>query len=111
MDCGWDWVRLALRRVRWGDLLRRAVADAACVLDQMSDKIEYGVVRERFFKAVNDHPENIDLIAHNAAAVLMKGTAWPESFSVEQVSIAIEAFFLEFWRRWELAQGLRSRER
>lgn len=67
--------------------------------------ISFIEARERFFKAVNDRPEDIDLIAHNAAAVMMKGVAWPEGFNAEQVSIAIEGFFLEFWKRWEWAKS------
>jgi len=70
----------------------------------MTDCITFMEARERFFKAVNDHPDNIDMIAHNAAAVMMKGVAWPESFGPEQISRAVESFFLELWKRWELAR-------
>lgn len=73
--------------------------------------IEYGEARDRFFRAVNDHPENIDLIAHNAAAVLLTGIAWPEGFDVEKQATAIEAFFIEFWRRWQFAKVRTSTEK
>ena len=65
--------------------------------------VKYMEARERFFRLVNDRPGDIDLISHNAAHVMLKGVDWPEGFTVEKIGVAIKAFFLEFWRRWELA--------
>lgn len=72
-----------------------------------SELLSYNEVRERFFKLVNDRPDDIDLISHNCAAVLMKGTAWPEKFTPEQIGVAIESCLMELNMRWELARNRR----
>jgi len=68
-----------------------------------NDLIDYGEARERFFRLVNDRPQDYDLISHNAAAVMLKGIKWPEEFDTRQIGIAVEAFFIELQRRWEWA--------
>lgn len=74
----------------------------------MSELLEYGAVRERFFKLVNERPGDFDLIAHNCAAVLSKGTAWPPGFTQEQIGIAVSGCMRELFIRWEFASGLRG---
>lgn len=73
----------------------------------MAELLDYIEVREIFFRLVNDRPEDIDLISHNCAAVLIKGTAWPKEFTPEQIGISVQSCLDELNRRWEWAVAAR----
>lgn len=74
-----------------------------------TNKIDYSEARERFFRLVNDRPQDYDLIAHNAAAVMLNGVEWPAEFDTRQIGIAVQSFFLELQRRWEWALSLSNK--
>lgn len=66
------------------------------------DGIDYATLRERAFKEVAAHPENIDAISHNLAVAMMQlevpATTWMSTMD-------------ELNRRWEHAKTQERRPR
>lgn len=74
----------------------------------MMHVISYGQVREHFFREVERHPENVDLIGNNMAVALSRYVKWPRGMTDEQIGVAMAATFAELNRRWEYAIARRG---
>lgn len=71
--------------------------------DNNQQTVEYEQVRERFFREIHDHPENYEMILHNATHLLFNYVRWPEEFTDEQKATFIRSFWIELRIRREFA--------